>query len=484
MRLVRRLVFYLFAVAYLIGCPLTIAYALGYLYEPGTEHGLVQTGLIALSTEPPGATVYLNNKRYTKKTPTLLRGLLPGAYQLRVSLRDHQAWTRTVGVEGAKAAAYEHILLAPSAWRPETVVAEPFAQLVPLSGDRFAVLLAGPTLGEAMVLDVRERQPRPLLPVLSPWRQARLIDQLAVAGAPALLARVEVRGGERLIWLDVRSEDTAIEDVSRYLLTRPVWAGEPSGKHRFVLFDDGTLAALDDPARSVLAMDVRGAGLAGHRLYALQGSGRVNRMDLDGRERETLLHDAPLGRRLFGARGFFRIVVSNDRLLLFWGEQGRLLTNRLPYRFAREGITGLAPDPRTSRVLLWRRHAIGVLDDGPMEAEEPEAFARGPRLRWLIRGLTRVEQAYWAYDASHALVLDADMLRLVEIDLDAPMLAADVVPVKRKTGVLYTEPDGAVYFLSAVDGYLMRLEILPRRERLSLTLPDRRELTVPPGVRR
>ncbi len=483
MRLVRRLVFYLFAAAYLIGCPLTIAYALGYLYEPGTEHGLVQTGLIALSTEPPGATVYLNNKRYTKKTPTLLRGLLPGAYQLRVSLRDHQAWTRTVTVEGAKAAAYEHILLAPSAWRPETVVAEQFEQLVPLSGDRFAVLLAGPTLGEAMVLDVRERQPRPLLPVLSPWRQARLIDQLAVAGAPALLARVEVRGGERLIWLDVRSEDTAIEDVSQYLLTRPVWAGEPSGKRRFVLFDDGTLAALDDPARSVLATDVRGAGLAGHRLYVLDASGRLDRMDLEGRDRETLLQHAPLGRRFFGAHGFFRIVAPDDRLLLLWSEQGRLLTNRLPYRFAREGITGLAPDPRTSRVLLWRRHALGVLDDGPVD-EDPAAFARGPRLRWLIRGLTRVEQAYWAYDASHALVLDADMLRLVEIDVDAPTPSADVVPVKRKTSVLYTESEGAVYFLSAADGHLMRLALLPRRERLSLTLPARRELTVPPGVRR
>lgn len=485
MRWVRKILFYLFAAAYLIGCPWTIAYALGYLYEPGTEHGLVQTGLIALSSEPPGATVYLNNKRYTGKTPAILRGLLPGGYQVRVALRDHRSWSRTVTVEGTRAAAYEHILLTPAAWRPAVVLAEPFAQLIPLFGDRYGLLLAGPTLGEAMVLDVRAEPLRPLLPVLSPWRQARLIDQLPVSGAPALVARVEVRGAERLVWIDVRGEETAIEDLSRFLLTRPVWAmAHANGKRRFVLFEDGTLVSLDDGAPGgPLAVGLRGAGLAGRWIYLLRASGVLERMDVDGRDRALLLQDAPLARSLFGARGLFRIMVPGEPFLLFWGEQGTLFGTRLPYRFAREGITGLVPDPRTPRVLLWRRNAVGVLDYSDPEVE-PAAVERGPRLRWLAKHLSRVEQAYWVYEGSHVLLRDGDTLRLVEAAPGAPAAPVDLVEVKHKSGILYDEPDGAAYFLSADEGHLMRLAITPARARPPLPRPDWRELNAPPGARR
>lgn len=486
MRLARKLLFYCFTAAYLIGCPLTIAYALGYLYEPGTEHGLVQTGLISLSTTPPGATVYLNNKRYTKKTPAILRGLLPGEYQVRVALREHRSWSRAVTVQGAKAAAHERILLAPSVWRPQTVLAEPFAQLLPLSGGRFAVLLAGPTLGEAMALDVRDALPRPLLPVLSPWRQARLIDQFAVAGAPALLARVEIRGDEHLIWVDVRPEETVIEDLSRFLLHRPVWAmAQPNRKHRLVLFDDETLVALDDPAApgGILASGVRGAGLDGRWVYLLRRSGMLERLDVDGRDREPLLQDEHLARSLFGTRGFFKILAPDDAFVLFWGEQGRLLGNRLPYRFARGGVTGVVQDPDRPRLLLWRRDAVGVLEYGDAEPDE-KLFERGPRLWWLAWPLTRVEQAFWAHEGSHALLRDGDELRLLELDPSAPAPPVDIVPVKHKTGVLYAESEGAVYYLGAADGRLMRLAITPARELLTLPRPDRATTTPPAGVRR
>lgn len=470
MRLARRIFFYLFAAAYLVGCPFTIAYALGYLYQPGTERGIVQTGLISIATAPPGATVYLNNKRYTRKTPALLRGLLPGTYQVRVALRDHRSWTRSVTVEGAKASAFEHVLLPPDAWRPAAAFADPFDQLVPLAGDRFALLLSGETLGTAMVWDARQEQARPLLPVLSPWRQARLIDDLPVAGAPAVLARVEVRGAEHVIWVEVRAEETAIEDLSLFLLSRPVWAmAQPNGRHRLVLFDDGALVSVDEHLGPVrLAEGVRGAGLAGRWVYVLRESGALERMDMDGHDRETLLHDPELAGSLFGSgRGFFRILAPEEELLLFWGEQGRLLANRLPYRFARDGILGLAPDPARHRVLLWRRDAVGLLEYGPAEPAT-ELFERGPRLRWLVKHLGRVEQAVWAYDGAYALFRDGDALQLMEMDPEAPAPPVDVATLRHKSAMLYAEATGTVYFLSADTGQLMRLALMPRRELLIL----------------
>ena len=44
--LLRRIFFYLFTAIYVVACPMTILYALGYLVKPGTEKGIVKRGLI------------------------------------------------------------------------------------------------------------------------------------------------------------------------------------------------------------------------------------------------------------------------------------------------------------------------------------------------------------------------------------------------------------------------------------------------------
>ena len=71
---------------------MTILYALGYILKPGMEQGLVKTGLIYISTVPSGASVYISNKRYTRRTPAILRDLTPGNYPIRISLKNHRSW--------------------------------------------------------------------------------------------------------------------------------------------------------------------------------------------------------------------------------------------------------------------------------------------------------------------------------------------------------------------------------------------------------
>ena len=103
MLFLRKILFYLLTALYFVLCPLTILYALGYLFSPGTGQGIVKTGLISLSSAPPNASVYLENRRYTQKTPTVLRDLLPGNYSVKLVLKDHEPWVQTVPVEAKKA---------------------------------------------------------------------------------------------------------------------------------------------------------------------------------------------------------------------------------------------------------------------------------------------------------------------------------------------------------------------------------------------
>src|SRR3989338_1681586 len=107
----RRLLFYGFTVAYFVVCPWTILYALGYVVRPDGGQGFVRTGAIAVGGMPADAVVYVNGRRFTERTPTVIRNLLPGSYELRVARRQYQPWVRTVVVDAERVTAQERLIL-------------------------------------------------------------------------------------------------------------------------------------------------------------------------------------------------------------------------------------------------------------------------------------------------------------------------------------------------------------------------------------
>src|SRR3989344_2619629 len=119
MPLFRKILFYVFLAGYLVACPVIVLYSLGYILTPGAGNGVAKAGLIDVSTLPPGATVYLGNKRYTQKTPAVISGLLPGQYRVTVYLKGYALWSREVSVQAEQAAVFDHILLLPKQWRAD-----------------------------------------------------------------------------------------------------------------------------------------------------------------------------------------------------------------------------------------------------------------------------------------------------------------------------------------------------------------------------
>lgn len=201
MRWIRRICGAFFVALYLTTCPLLILYALGYVLKPGSEQGIVKTGLISISTSPPGASVYLGKRRYTQQTPTLLRNLLPGEYPIKLVLKHHRPWTRTVTVEAERATALDDILLLPQRLREDVVWSESFEDLIPVGG-RFLLLRKTARMEDHMVVDVKTRHHWPLVPMDSPYARTKLLAHVTVSESPSLLLRVGAPTGERLLWID------------------------------------------------------------------------------------------------------------------------------------------------------------------------------------------------------------------------------------------------------------------------------------------
>ena len=129
MLVLRKIVFYIFAVFYLALCPLIVARMLGFVINPIT-YRLVKTGLVYLSTNPPEATVYVDGRLFHQKTPTIIRDLAPGNHFIRLELSDYKDWEKDVSIVAKKATVLANVLLIPEVWPIQQISKTPYRNIL------------------------------------------------------------------------------------------------------------------------------------------------------------------------------------------------------------------------------------------------------------------------------------------------------------------------------------------------------------------
>jgi len=471
----------LFVVVYLFCCPLLILYGLGYTYKSGAEQGIIKSGLIYLSTAPPGASVYLGNRRYTKKTPAVLPGLLPGDYQIRLALKNHRPWAHVLPVEAGKATVLERILLLPEEWKREVLSLEPFEDLISIPSNRFFLLTKGTKAKDLFIYDLKEDKIKPVFPRGFLSLNQKVLSRFQVKESSAFLLRIGDETKDRVFWVVPRKEEVQIKDVTSLFSEMPHQAEwDPQAKKYIFTFQNEHLNRINlasQTAEPKFLDHIRGYGLFEKKLYVLRSDNTFERMDLDGKWEKLLLRDPTLGSSLFGERGNYQVKVFSDDVILFLGKEGELLGNRLPYRFVEKGVMGLEFYSKLKRVLIWKKDALGILDFSKQRGElgEKEVFETGPKLIWVFKKGEKIEQAFWAYEGSHILFRDKNKVFLLELETYGKPHLNFLTEVKNKSSIFYSEDFGKLYYLDSVTGNPTSMEILPRREILPLPFPERKE---------
>ena len=486
MRWLRRVVFGILGVAYLFTCPAVVFYALGYSLAPRSEQALIRTGLISITTIPSGASVYLGNRRYTRKTPTVLRDLVPGDYDVRLVLKSHEPWQAGVNVRPSRATALHRVRLIPQSWNPIVVSGEAFDNLVPIPGLDILLLRAGTRLGGVTVYDARVQDGWPLLPASSALGDARVLNQIVMPGSGEALFRVQDQDHERWLWIDVRDRKKELHlDIGNLLLTRPqrfFW--DALDHQKLYTFRAGTISRLDAEAGMVLpalAEKVRGYGVYNRKLYIVHEDGSLTRLDPERKTEDVLNVRDPLSRFLAEENGRVQVHVLNDnmllgdRLILLVGEKGQVWANRFPYLLVDEGVVGVDTAPRAGRLLLWKRSQLGVLETD-LHSDAETGHSQLSDVRWADCGAQNIHQVFWVDDGTHVLVHDQD--RALFVRLPSPGFARvrvdEVARLKPETGLAYCAVTGKLYFIDRDTSRLTSIEILPRRELLSLPFAENR----------
>jgi hypothetical protein len=143
MRALRQFFFYVFVAVYLVAAPVAILYAFGYMWAPGAERGLVRSGLVSLSSTPDDAQIFLCASRYTRRTPAVLRGLLPGDYALRLSKPGHEDLVVAARIEPDRAVLLDRLILLPAQRAPRPASDQPWSDFWSTAGGRYLILRRG-----------------------------------------------------------------------------------------------------------------------------------------------------------------------------------------------------------------------------------------------------------------------------------------------------------------------------------------------------
>ena len=458
----RKIIFYVAVIIYLVLCPLIIFYAVGYIVKPRMQKPFVKTGVIYLSTLPPRASIYLNGKISPSLTPAVLGQLSPGSYKVDLFLEGYEVWNETLSVKAEEATVLDKILLIPKTWKKALLIKGKFEDLLPFPGTQFLLAAGERQLKGHLIYDTKNDKTRPLLPGESQYAAYSVLSPFTVKGSPFLLLHVSSQEQEKFLWFDLTAEEAEPLDITDLFPEKPIrviW--DPQDGNTLFSFHGNSIDKIDLKAKALYpdyVADVRGLGVSQNTLYALKKKGVLISMNYDKSGLTKILDEPALGESIFGDTENFRITAFTKEIILFEGDAGELLANRLPYKFIERGLGGLDFDTPRERVLLWLRGGLGILDFSAEETGDV-AFEKPPALVRVFTGGKNIRQAFWVYEGSHIMFLDGDEIFLLGLgEYIAPRLS-NLFKVKPGTPIFYSEDAGCVYFINAASGNLMASRI-------------------------
>lgn len=207
----RKIVFYIFCLIYVILCPLIVGRMLGFVINPLT-YRLSQAGLAYVSTNPPDATVYIDGRLSHQKTPTALRDLPPGKHFIRIELNGYNDWKRTIPVIAKKATVLANILLIPEEWPIKIISNRPYQNIFIAAKD--ILIATSPLLKDIDVYHTAQGIGRNLFLTNSIYADGQLARLFNDPQSPFILLEANIKNKHKFLWVNLKESPPIIEDIS------------------------------------------------------------------------------------------------------------------------------------------------------------------------------------------------------------------------------------------------------------------------------
>lgn len=477
MGILRKAIFLVFTVAYLVIAPLTVLYALGYIFSP-SHSKLLLTGLISLNSHPSQAQVELNHRVLKDTTPVVIRNLKSGFYNLHLSLPGMHPWQKQVEVKADKVLSFENILLFPTQFDSEKLTDFPITKIWHAAQTRKLVVLQGDHVSGLYLFEPERNQLEPIFPNFSGEYDFPVGEVLMHPLGEKAVAFMKQKEGIRPFLVKFLSpmELTPLAGSLQEPFDKFRWG--PSQKNALFYLQGDTLKKMDFEERFPL-FDVQG-GIRGYttdrrKLFVMDARRRLFELTEKGEIRKTLLGTAAKAHLIFGpdegerysfyflSRPFI-FTPLHEAFALFLSDQGKLFSNRLPYyldKRVEEVVTAVF-----NRRAVYRKDSELWLVDFEREPEK-EFFQTGVSPRKIYQGEQKISNLTWFYNDNYLLFVEGGWVKVLDFEGNGQAVPLFQIS-KRVPQIALDERRGFVYFADPLTRRLSRIQlfepanILPR----------------------
>lgn len=463
----RKLLFYLLLIFYFIITPYAILYALGYLFNP-LDIALVKTGVVSIDTYPRYATVYLEGKKFSRKSPTVIRDLLPGTYSLRIAKKGFDDWSKKIVIEPEKATRLEPVLLLPRSPEREILSARNYKGMIPGILDQKIIAWLNEDLSSLNKIDLLFRRTTPVIADLESFRGFKITNFDYLKGSSIAFLEAEKGSQKQYFLLQPGWIKATFQSLNVWKNDAPdqiFWDARNSSQ--VYSLKEGMLSRIllrDQEDAQVIARNILGAGIKQNRLYLLDKNFNLAEANLLGEISRQDLGLADAFKNVLSQiqAKFYSMKILERDLMIFLSDQGALLSQHDPYLLVQEGVRDALPakGDNEDKVVFWTPKTMGVL----YFFQEKNGFGEPVESKWVKQVLYRkgknIQQVFWAFDNTHLVFLDGDHIMILETEAAKPFYIRQIARVVPGSQIDYEEWDHSLYYLEADTGNLIKRKLI------------------------
>ncbi len=491
MKIFKKFLFYLFTLIYIFFCPLIILYALGITINPKTEK-IIKTGIIYLSSTPQGAAVYLNDKPFPRKTPTVIRELSAGQYTIKLTYDGYKPFEKTLTVHEEKAAALDQILLIPNQWNKAELTTFAVDQLIPVGETPFFLIQQGPLIKDLFIVHSNQgisqalhsetgmaaKAPEAisLFKSESIYLEANVKEIFTIKNSPFLLLKVSMNKQEYFLWLSPLDQSSEPLNITDLIVRKPNqvrWQADD--ENNLYSLSSGIVDQINVSKKAIfpkIAENVRSYTIFNKEIYALTNENIIEKLDNQGEVQNKNTSNPSIVKSFFTKQGPIEFYVFQDNVFLFLGSQGELFSNRSPYEIVSSNVEDIVTaDNDQKRFLLWTKNKIGILIFS-LQKNDTDIFNQDASVKWITESGTSIQQAFEVSEGSHVVYLDNNTIFLLETETFGDRVQAIVARVKDGTNIHYSDDEGKLYYIDPKTSLLMSIEIIAPNPILPLSFYD------------
>jgi hypothetical protein len=465
MLLLRKVIFYIFLLLYVILCPLVILYAFGYVFKPSVEQAMTKTGLIYISTAPSGADVQIKGENFKQKTPAIISDILPGNYDILLTLEGYKPWQEAVPVAANKATVLDSIVMIPEKWQYERVLMEDLKGLRPLQGTGYLLLNRTDKLGDYILYNLENNTSNNfVIEENNDLKDSTVTYIYTVNESDCIIIKLQHKNTFKYLYGRIKSDNIVLTDITKLISEGPIYniIWDANYPDTVFIVRDGYADMIDIEADALYPRhieDMIGIGVFDRHIYALKKDKRIIRVSYDKKTTEVLLDDKELANKIFSVSDYFNIVSLGNDIICFISEKGSLVVNRLPYNFITKGLIGYELSDDKTVLLTWTSNYIATIDFSKEETMDTE-FEKGPEFKVIYEKANNIKNAYVACGLSHIIFCDNNRVYIKAIYKYAKDDVFFIAEVKSRTNIYYYENNYMLYYIEPKSSNLCSVSIM------------------------